>query len=382
MKKFCPFVSNNIEIDSAGYYKPCCISTKKFEINGVPANAQQYSLPDIMKLSDRKDWIANFNNDILERDCRQCHDLEKSGGESKRQREERTWSADSQDFHGVFTPNTLQSIDLKMGNTCNLLCAICSPWSSSKWGSFYRSIDMSNAPYQRWPDKTEFWDGLNEYAHSIQKIELAGGEPFMIKKQEILLKFLIERDLAKDIDISWFTNCTIWPEKLVKYFKHFRFVRIMLSLDNTEEQFEYIRYPGKWSETYEIFKKFKQMHDNREIHLGISHSIGLLNVWRLPEFHAWCREHEVAIFNNIVVEPAGVRDLPYEFKLEVKEKLEAQTDPSFQNNPIVGKDNWLVKFMMEDGLKNDIPNWYKTFVQPSRPELNLLETFPELKGIL
>lgn len=124
------------------------------------------------------------------------------------------------------------------------------------------------------------------------------------------------------------------------------------------------------------------MHDNREIHLGISHSIGLLNVWRLPEFHAWCREHEVAIFNNIVVEPAGVRDLPYEFKLEVKEKLEAQTDPSFQNNPIVGKDNWLVKFMMEDGLKNDIPNWYKTFVQPSRPELNLLETFPELKGIL
>jgi organic radical activating enzyme len=376
---FCPMILNNIEISSSGFYKPCCISSKKFEIDGKHANAHEYTLPEIMEKSDRTKWIENFSDEDFKNDCKQCYSIELAGGDSKRTREIREWTKSG---WLKFEAGKLQSLDLKLGNTCNLMCAICAPNASSKWGSFYRSIGIDPKwGYQRWPDTDEFWEGLNTYAHDIQKIELAGGEPFMIKKQEKLIKFLIERDLAKNIDITWISNSTIWPENIVKYFSEFKYVRIMLSMDNTHEQFEYIRYPAKWDTSYEVFKRFKELHDNDEINLGISYSIGFLNAYRAPEFHAWAREHKVNVFNNMVLDPYSVRDYPLEYKLKVKEKLEQQTDPSYQGNPIVGPDNWFVQFMMQES-KNDVNRVLNTFVKPSRPDLNIKEVFPELREVL
>lgn len=375
-KIFCPLATNNIEVDSSGKFKPCCISSKRFEVGGSIASADDYRIKDIVTSEDRTRWIENFDQ-YYGSDCQQCYEVEKSGGESKRIREIRYWKED-------YKKDELQSLDLKMGNTCNLMCAICAPNASSKWASFYRSIGADpNITYQRWPDKNEFWDGLNEIAHSIKKIELAGGEPFMIKKQKILIDYLVEKDLAKNIDITWFTNCTQYPEDIIAKFGEFKLVRIMLSIDNTHEQFEYQRYPAKWNDSYEIFLKYKKLHDEGIIHLGISHTIGLLNIWRLPEFHSWCREHEVYVFNNLVMEPLSAKDLPYEYKLKVKEKLEKCVDPSFQTNPVVGPNNWLINFMMQDGNPSQAFEWcYNKLVLPSRKDLDAKIIFPELKEIL
>jgi MoaA/NifB/PqqE/SkfB family radical SAM enzyme len=375
-KIFCPLATNNIEVNASGHFKPCCISSKRFEVGGEIASADNYRIKDIVISEDRKRWVENFDQ-YYGTDCKQCYEVEKSGGESKRLREIKTWNDD-------YEPDVLQSIDLKMGNTCNLQCAICGPNASSKWAAFYRQRGSEKGwVNQKWPDKESFWNGLNEVAHTIKKIELSGGEPFMIKKQKILIDFLVERGLAKDIDITWFTNCTQYPEDIIARFPEFKFVRIMLSIDNTHEQFEYQRYPAKWSEAYEIFLKYKKLHDDGIIHLGISHSIGLLNIWRLPEFHAWCREHEVFIFNNLVMEPMSAKDLPLDYKLKVKEKLEANMNPDFQTNPAVGPDNWLVKFMMQDGNVDHALRWcYKNLVVSSRPELDAKVIFPELADIL
>ena len=38
----------------------------------------------------------------------------------------------------------------------------------------------------------------------------------------------------------------MWSKDLIDYFKYFKLVRIMLSIDNTKEQFEFQRYPAKW----------------------------------------------------------------------------------------------------------------------------------------
>lgn len=375
-KIFCPLATNHIEVDSSGKFKPCCISSKRFEVGGAIASADLYQIGDIVNSDDRKEWIENFD-EVYTSDCTQCHEVEQSGGESKRQREILNWRGD-------YKKDTLQSLDLKMGNTCNLMCAICAPNASSKWASFYRSIDLDpQFGYQRWPDKDEFWEGLNDVVADVKKIELAGGEPFMIKKQKILIDFLIEKGLAKDIDITWFTNSTQYPEDIVEKFSEFKFVRIMLSIDNTEEQFEYQRYPAVWGPSYEVFKKFKKLHDEGIVHLGISHSIGMLNIWRLPEFWAWCREHEVNVFNNLVMDPLSAKDMPMEYKMLVKQKLERETDPSFQVNPAIGEDNWLIKFMMQDGNAQNGLDWvYNKLVKVSRPEMNALDIFPELRIIL
>ena len=40
-----------------------------------------------------------------------------------------------------------------------------------------------------------------------------------------------------------------------------------------------------------------------------------------------------------------VKDLPEEFKTVVKEKFDKHDIEDIQINPVVGKDNWLTKFM-------------------------------------
>lgn len=376
MNKFCPLATNNIEVTADGSFTPCCISTKKFQVNGKTAYANIDNIGDVITGSDRKNWIENFDLNY-ENDCRQCYEVETSGGTSKRQREITYWK-------NAYKPNTLQSIDLKMGNTCNLQCAICGPIASSKWASFYRNNNLGKQwKNNNWPDREEFWDGLNEVASDIVKIELSGGEPFMIKNQTKLIDFLVNKGLAKNIDITWFTNCTMYPEHIISRFGEFKYVRIMLSLDNTDEQFEFQRYPAKWNEVYEIFLKFKTLHDQNKINLGISHTIGLFNIWRLPEFHKWCRDHEVLVFNNLLMDPISSKDLPYDFKLVVKEKLEQETNSAFQINPAVGPDNWLIKFMMQEGnSENNVKHYYKNMIVPSRPELDAKVIFPELREIL
>ena len=55
------------------------------------ANAHYHTITEILKDSDRNDWIKNFD-DYYETDCKQCYEVEKTGGESKRQREIKLWT--------------------------------------------------------------------------------------------------------------------------------------------------------------------------------------------------------------------------------------------------------------------------------------------------
>lgn len=369
-KTFCPLVTNNIELTTQGEMTPCCISSKRFTVGGQKANAYDNTISDVINSDDRKSWIKNFD-DYFSTDCRQCHEVEISGGESKRQREIKLWRDNLN-----YKRDTIQSIDLKMGNTCNLACAICGSHSSSKWGSIDKQFGKDYTPSQRWQDTDEFWEELNLHADNLQRVELAGGEPFMIKKQKILIEFLVSRDLAKDIEITWFTNCTIWPEELVSYFKEFKLVRIMLSLDNTHEKFEFQRFPAKWDETYEIFKKFIDIRDKGLCQVEISHSISALNIHALPEFHEWCTEHKVKVFNNLVMHPFSAKDLPEEFKKIVIKKFTNHNNSEYQINPAIGNDNWLLNFMMRDG---NADTFIKNLEYPRQTRVGLFEkAFPEL----
>ena len=354
MKKiFCPHVLNALELTTTGEYRACCVTTKAFQDeNNEKFNVATATIDEVIKSKDRQDWIQNFD-DVFETDCRQCHEVETAGGESKRLREINYW----QTYHNIektnianviHDQNKLEVLDLKLGNVCNLACATCHPASSTKWNSLYKQyLGEFSTLNQNWQDTDKFWDDLIKHVAHIKKIEIAGGEPFMNKKQKRLINYLVDNDLAKNIDITWITNSTFYEEDVVDKFKYFRNVSVMISIDNTHEQFEYMRFPAKWDESYNIFLKYKKLNDNGIINLGISHTISFLNVYRLPEFWSWAREHKVNVFNNLVMWPYCVQMLPDEFKQIVKERLESESDPSYQNNPAVGKDNWLVKFMMQ-----------------------------------
>ena len=377
-------IHNGLEIRTWGDFTGCCLTSRNFkDENGRPYNVSTDDIETVWNSADRKEFIDNFD-DYFESHCKHCYEIEKTGGESKRLREIKYWEMEyAPDPVPWMDGKTLEMLDVKMGNTCNLACAMCAPNSSSKWGSIYKELGIESERIEQWQESDRFWNQLSDISGNVRKIELAGGEPFMIKKQEKLIKYLVDSGQAKNVDIAWITNCTFWPEKLVSYFKEFKFVRIMLSLDNTGKQFDYIRYPAKWDETYEIFLKFNELKEQGLIELGISHSVGLLNAWYLPEFHDWAREHKVRVHNNLILRPIGARELPEEFKPKLLEKLSKHTDDEFQMNPIVGRDNWFTKYFMEpakDYEREKTYRYLKDIVKPSRKDLDLYDAFPELKG--
>lgn len=368
----CPLVTNGFEIMSRGEFSPCCISSKYFQDEtGENYNINNAKIIDVWNSVDRRQFIENFDEEFHTH-CTSCKVIEKSGGESKRLQELKKLEPS-----GDITE--MQFLDMKMGTTCNLMCTMCGPWSSSKWAIAYKKLNLPEFKPQQWQDMDEFWDQLPDFAHHIKRLELSGGEPFLVKKQEKLIRFLVDNDLAKNIDVLWITNSTIWPENLIQYFKEFKIARIMLSLDNTHEQFEYIRYPALWNDTYEVFKKFKYLHDNKEIILGISHSITMLNAWYLPEFHEWARNHKVPVYNNIVNYPISARDLPQDMKNKIAEKLSTCTDPAYQVNPIVGENNWFINYMMQDGNFENSKIYHNERILPTRTRDMFEQAFPELK---
>lgn len=371
----CPMINNGFEIRANGTFASCCITSKRFlDENGKQFNIKNNSINEVWNSADRKQFVENFDNEYPIH-CKECKEMEDSGAtNSKRLNEIKNFSDDFDPTESM----KIKYLDLKMGTTCNLACAICAPHVSSKWASIYKANNWGGDVSEQWHEKDSFWDELPTIVNDIKRIELTGGEPFMIKKQEALLKYFTENNLADGIEITWITNCTIWPTNLIKYFKEFKMIRIMLSLDNTHEQFEYIRWPAVWDSTYDIFLKFKELQNQGVINLGISHSIGMLNAWHLPEFHAWGREHEVPVYNNIIMAPLSVKDLPLEMKLKIKEKFKATSDPSYQVNPIVGEDNWFTKFMMIDGDFDTAKSMHDSRILTTRGNDAFKQAFPEL----
>ena len=53
-KNFCPLASNHIEVNAVGHFKPCCISSKKFEVGGEVASADTFRITDVVNSEDRQ----------------------------------------------------------------------------------------------------------------------------------------------------------------------------------------------------------------------------------------------------------------------------------------------------------------------------------------
>jgi organic radical activating enzyme len=65
------------------------------------------------------------------------------------------------------------------------------------------------APGQR---NKNFWDNLKTLLPNIKYFEFTGGEPFLIEQHFELLRYAVENDYAKNIEIHYNTNGTVFPE--------------------------------------------------------------------------------------------------------------------------------------------------------------------------
>jgi sulfatase maturation enzyme AslB (radical SAM superfamily) len=122
--------------------------------------------------------------------------------------------------------------DLRISNNCNLSCRMCGPKYSSTWAQRNNEV---NAHLGYEPDI--------EISPNAYKIQLAGGEPFMIKRFAAML----EKVKNKNCEIVVNTNGTIVTDALFDQLCRFKTVQIVLSLDGYSQLNNYIRRGSNWN---------------------------------------------------------------------------------------------------------------------------------------
>lgn len=405
--------------------------------DGKPAN---FNHTDLLRAWNNS-YMKNIRKDMLSgkvpASCVKCFKEEEAGHRSKRQWETEFWSSridkqtlinDTQEDGAI--PPKIYYIDLRLGTKCNLKCVMCSPHDSSMWVKDWEKLHpkienaalketmqwnnkgrVDGATYNWHLDNEHFWQQLYEQIPHIKQLYFAGGEATIIEHHYLLLEKCIEMGHAKDIQLRYNSNAVEMPQRLFDLWDHFKSIRFHYSIDSIGEMNNYIRYPSKWSQVSEMFKKLDNTKDHVEV--TIACAVQVLNMYYIPDFIKWKIKQNFKKINawplgaglinyHFVYHPPhlNVKILPESFKKEIENKFEQLYLWLKENVATAGDGKYsekefleasygikrlqgMVKFMNSEDWSNRMPEFreYINHMDQIR-NTNFSLTFPEMAHLL
>jgi len=240
--------------------------------------------------------------------CWRCYSEEDSGLTSMRtaalqddkeaERELQYYSPNDIDY----TKPNLEFLEIQTGRFCNLKCRSCGPSLSTTWDEdLDKNVEVVKNFYGN--NTPAYYEGIKlmptankelanisyDVAKTLKNIKATGGEPFLNDQFQVFLSNLIKWDLAKNIKIEVFTNCSFFPKPAFrKLLPKFKKVIISLSLDAVGDKAEFLRKGSIWSKVEDSASKWaKYCEENKQISLAISHTVTIYNVLYIKEFLDW-----------------------------------------------------------------------------------------------
>lgn len=251
----------------------------KFKIAGCcRAKSVGYanSIEEIKNFKPMQDFRKKFLDGERPVECASCYQKEAAGVDSKRTRSIKMFDRDPINVTPEgYINHDLVSWDIRPDSTCNLKCLMCTPDLSSKWEEdkeiYNKFFSSDRAKYQDLD-----WDYIYENTADIAKrIYVAGGEPFYIKGVVKYLQRLSEHEFnRKHTKILIQTNGTTADNRLLDVCGKFDRFDLCVSFDGVKDVDDIIRFPGKWEEKIQLWKKFDKMVN----HLSISTTVQALNL--------------------------------------------------------------------------------------------------------
>lgn len=366
--------------------------------------------------------------------CLKCYKEEEEGIASKRIWETGTWHLQEQiDIPELIAetaedgsvPYKLHYLDLRLGNTCNLKCIMCSPHDSSQWvGEYKKVFPIFESPLIKkqmywdkkshnnfWHENPEFWKEVYDQIPNIKQLYFAGGEPLMIREHKMFLEEIIKRGYADKISLRYNTNGILVNDEIIKVWSKFRKVKVGVSLDGMGDRNHYIRYPTDWKTIEENLHKLDNTPDN--IYCNVALAVQILNIKHVPDFIKWKVKSKFKKLNfekNVTGQTNGgglvgvhlvwiptwlsLRVLPKEDKIEVR-KLFAELQDWLWNNYTQDAEFWetnpygwkrwegILDWMDAEDHTNLLPDFqeYITTMDQQR-KTDFKTVFPELAHLL
>ena len=308
-KVFCDKPFNHNYIHPNGKMRLCCTT-----MQDLPTD-NNYNLFDANKHTINDYWNSNRMREIRRkmiagekiRDCERCYRQEDQGAESLRS------------THGMnkYIMDTLPdgtyqesatSMQIQLGNICNLKCKMCSQMYSHMHGTESKEIGEQDPEWLHWVKeqganvnnwtnelgiKQEWYRSketkLKMFEHisqNITQLVVIGGEPTLIPEFYELFEYCNQQGTLGDKNITIVTNLTNTNPRLTDWLPKLNSWTIWASVDGVGERTEYIRYPSKWNKVLESLEFYRNsMGDNGNITL--SPAIQLLNIDQLDDIVKW-----------------------------------------------------------------------------------------------
>lgn len=256
-KNFCILPFNHTAIEANGGVKGCCLTPPFQAPDGRPYNLNTHTLKEALESEDYRGFVQSFQKDERHPYCQKCWEEEDAGSISNRIKFNNQFNRRL--LEGDLEHRDLNFLEVKVGNFCNLKCRICGPYNSSKAATEEDEVFSDPTALQYnvqsgWINAPENWDTLA--ALPIEVIHIMGGEPFIDKTHWPMLEGFVNSGRAKEIDLWYNTNATVFPEKHLPLLSQFKSVSISLSVDDIGKRFEYQRFPAKWEAVRQNLEKY------------------------------------------------------------------------------------------------------------------------------
>lgn len=268
MKKYCVKPFNAIRlvnnVNGVYQYQPCCHYRHAGKFGSVDEYLNSAALATLQNHFLTKNHLPSG--------CEHCENYEAEGHDSTRLLANR--------MNAPVTETKITEIEIFPSNSCNLSCVMCQPRYSTGVGLEYKKLGWVEKVIAV-DNKSEILKDLVQLPH-LDKLTIIGGEFFLAKSCLDIIDFAIERKLL----MSFVTNATVINEKHLEKLKLVSKLDITISIDGLDSEYEFIRYPAKWSTVESNIDLLRQQLPHAKVHVNAVAQ--LLNIQSVDKLIDWC----------------------------------------------------------------------------------------------
>ncbi len=427
---FCKSVWNGVHILPDGYIRLCSIGANyKPELDlqrcrdkdGNVMNILTHSINDILN-SDKHTEVRQLNIESPTKfsphcDCCENREIITNFDRNHPNKSRRVYLMNIESNDVVNEHNYSQfsstvqwmpsSLDIRFGNLCNQKCVMCSPIFSNQWYDEYVDFFKTNEFGQgkkiklvknqktnkwddpedlRWFENPIWWTKFEEMMPFLKHLYITGGEPMIVPAHDEMLDRLISSGFSKNIWLEYDSNCSAINDKIIKRWKNFKRVDIRGSMDAVEDQYEIIRFGGKWKKFKENVERLKsyEKESNRQIRLlSLSTCFQIPTIFSIVNCDKFCKSIGVDFHLRFLETPRYLSTsvLPQTAKEELLTYFKNEKNENSKTGLII---KHLEKSIKENNSNKDMINRFFNFMNylDTTRQTNWKETFSELNLFL
>ena len=301
-RAFCPLPFSGMYVHTNGLVRNCVVARENI------GDLKTSSIHDIVCGDKNTEIKTNMLEGTMPNSCRACYDLETDKNSfdviSSRVyylKELKTVPIETYQKDNF----NLYHTDIRWTNSCNFACVYCGPRDSSTWAKELNIYDAS--PSQQRID--ELREYVLAHADQLKNVYLAGGEPLLMKENEQFLKHLLE--VNPNVQLRVNTTLSKTQTRVFDLVCEFKNVHWTVSIDTVGEQFEYVRYGGKWQDFVENLNKISKLEHKISFNM-LWFVLNYLSVFDCVEYLQTQGFHNNSFIIGPVTDPKAldVRNLP------------------------------------------------------------------------